>query len=296
MGELRVASRPTLRRPVLITAFRGWNDGGQGASLAAGFLARSWRAVRFADIDPEEFFDFQATRPHVSLVDGVTRQIDWPDNAFYHAAIPGTERDALLMLGVEPNVRWRTFTTLVADLAAEFNVELVVTLGSLLADVPHTRPSPVTGSASDAELVQRLGLQPSRYEGPTGIVGVLHDACKHAGLPSASLWAAVPHYVSLAPSPRAALALCRRLGDLLQVEIDTAELEEASESYSQQVTEAVASDPETAAYVEELEQRTEEIEEEADLPSGDAIAAELTRYLREREKDNGGPDGPREQP
>ncbi len=296
MGELRVASRPTLRRPVLITAFRGWNDGGQGASLAAGFLARSWRAVRFADIDPEEFFDFQATRPHVSLVDGVTRQIDWPDNAFYHAAIPGTERDALLMLGVEPNVRWRTFTTLVADLAAEFNVELVVTLGSLLADVPHTRPSPVTGSASDAGLVQRLGLQPSRYEGPTGIVGVLHDACKHAGLPSASLWAAVPHYVSLAPSPRAALALCRRLGDLLQAEIDTAELEEASESYSQQVTEAVASDPETAAYVEELEQRTEEIEEEADLPSGDAIAAELTRYLREREKDNGGPDGPREQP
>jgi proteasome assembly chaperone (PAC2) family protein len=293
MEELRVASRPNLRRPVLITAFRGWNDGGQGASLAAGFLARTWQAARFADIDPEEFFDFQATRPHVSLVEGVTRQIDWPDNAFYHAEIPGTDRDAMLLLGIEPNVRWRTFTTIVAELATDLGVELVVTLGSLLADVPHTRPSPVTGSASDSELVARLGLQPSRYEGPTGIVGVLHDACKQAGIPSASLWAAVPHYVSLAPSPRAALSLCRRLGELLEADIDTTELEEASESYAQQVTEAVASDPETAAYVEELEQRTEEIEEEEEnLPSGDAIAAELTRYLRERERENGGPEGP----
>jgi proteasome assembly chaperone (PAC2) family protein len=293
MEELRVASRPNLRRPVLITAFRGWNDGGQGASLAAGFLARTWQAARFADIDPEEFFDFQATRPHVSLVEGVTRQIDWPDNAFYHAEIPGTDRDALLLLGIEPNVRWRTFTTLVAELATDLGVELVVTLGSLLADVPHTRPSPVTGSASDAELVERLGLQASRYEGPTGIVGVLHDACKRAGIPSASLWAAVPHYVSLAPSPRAALSLCRRLGELLEAQIDITELEEASEAYAQQVTEAVASDPETAAYVEELEQRTEEMEEEEEnLPSGDAIAAELTRYLRERDRENGGPEGP----
>jgi proteasome assembly chaperone (PAC2) family protein len=293
MEELRVASRPNLRRPVLITAFRGWNDGGQGASLAAGFLARTWQAARFADIDPETFFDFQATRPHVSLVEGVTRQIDWPDNAFYHAEIPGTDRDAMLLLGIEPNVRWRTFTTLVAELATDLGVELVVTLGSLLADVPHTRPSPVTGSASDAELVERLGLQASRYEGPTGIVGVLHDACKQAGIPSASLWAAVPHYVSLAPSPRAALSLCRRLGELLEAQIDVTELEEASEAYAQQVTEAVASDPETAAYVEELEQRTEEMEEEEEnLPSGDAIAAELTRYLRERERENGGPEGP----
>jgi proteasome assembly chaperone (PAC2) family protein len=292
MDELRVASRPNLRRPVLVTAFRGWNDGGQGASLAAGFLARTWRAARFADIDPEEFFDFQATRPHVSLVDGVTRQIDWPDNAFYHAEVPGTSRDALLLLGIEPNVRWRTFATLITDLANDLGVELVVTLGSLLADVPHTRPSPVTGSASDPELVKRLGLEPSRYEGPTGIVGVLHDSFKNAGVPSASLWAAVPHYVSLAPSPRAALALCRRLGELLEADIDTSELEEASESYSQQVTEAVASDPETAAYVEELEQRAEDMVEPVDLPSGDAIAAELTRFLRDRERENGGPEGP----
>jgi proteasome assembly chaperone (PAC2) family protein len=300
MDELRVSSRPELKSPVLIAAFRGWNDGGQGASLAAGFLARSWSAARFADIDPESFFDFQATRPHVSLVEGVTRQIDWPDNAFYHARVPGTDRDAVLLLGIEPNLRWKTFSELVTNLARDLGVELVVTLGSLLADVPHTRPAPVTGSASDPELVERLGLEQSRYEGPTGIVGVLHDACKRAELSSASLWAAVPHYVSLAPSPRAAFALCTRLGELLGTEVDTHELEEASESYAQQVSEAVASDPETAAYVEELEQRTEAEEEEeqrvSDLPSGDAIAAELTRFLREREQENGGPEGPSAQP
>jgi proteasome assembly chaperone (PAC2) family protein len=299
MDELRVSSRPELTSPVLIAAFRGWNDGGQGASLAAGFLARSWNAARFADIDPESFFDFQATRPHVSLVDGVTRQIDWPDNAFYQAHVPGTDRDAVLMLGIEPNLRWGTFTRIVTDLATELGVKLVVTLGSLLADVPHTRPAPVTGSASDPALVERLGLEQSRYEGPTGIVGVLHDACKRADLSSASLWAAVPHYVSLAPSPRAALALCTRLGELLGTEVDTHELEEASESYAQQVSEAVASDPETAAYVEELEQRTEAEEhhvDEPDLPSGDAIAAELTQYLRERDEEDERPEGPSAQP
>ena len=290
-----MAARPSLTRPVLIAAFRGWNDGGQGASLAGGYLAKTWSAARFADIDPETFFDFQATRPHVSLVDGVTRQLDWPDNAFYHARIAGLERDAVLLLGIEPNLRWRAFTELIAGLASDLGVELVVTLGSLLADVPHTRPAPVTGSASDPELVEALGLQASRYEGPTGIVGVLHDACRRAGIPSASLWAAVPHYVSLAPSPRAALALCERLADLLSTEIDTRELEDASSTYSEQVSEAVASDAETAAYVEELEQRTDALEREADLPSGDTIAAELTRYLREREEGDGDADLPREQ-
>jgi proteasome assembly chaperone (PAC2) family protein len=297
MEPLRVTSRPTLRNPVLVAAFRGWNDGGQGASLAAGYLARTWGAARFADIDPEGFFDFSSTRPHVSLVDGQTRQIDWPDNAFYHAPIPGTDRDAVLLLGIEPNLHWRSFTELITGLATDLGVELAITLGSLLADVPHTRPSPVTGSATDAELVDRLGLQPSRYEGPTGIVGVLHDACKQSGVPSASLWAAVPHYVSLAPSPRAALALCARLGGILGATIDVDELEQAVQSYSDQVSEAVASDPETAAYVEELEQRTEEIEAEENLPSGDAIAAELTRFLREREQeDDGGTPPPRAQP
>ncbi len=273
---------------MLVAAFRGWNDGGQGASLAAGFLARSWEAVRFADIDPEEFYDFQATRPMVSLVDGVTRQVDWPENAFFHAPIPGQDRDAVLLVGIEPSLRWRAYSGLVVGLAQELGVELVVTLGALLADVPHTRPAPVSGAATDPELIERLGLQFSRYEGPTGIVGVLLDACRRAGMPSASLWAAVPHYVQLAPSPRAALALCTRLGELIEADMDTAELEEASERYAEQVTEAVSTDAETAAYVEELEQRADELEE-SEIPSGEMLADQLTRFLREREEGNGRP-------
>jgi predicted ATP-grasp superfamily ATP-dependent carboligase len=288
--ELRIDSRPNLERPVMIAAFRGWNDGGQGASLAGAYLARAWAAVEFASIDPENFYDFQATRPTVSLVDGFTRQIEWPENTFMYAPMPGAGRDAIIMLGVEPNLRWRTFSDHVTGLAREFNVELVVTLGSLLADVPHTRPSPVTGSATDPELIEQLGLQASRYEGPTGMVGVLHDACGRAGLKSASLWAAVPHYVSLTPSPRAAKALVDRLAELLGTDVDSVELEEAADAYAQQVSEAVATDEETAAYVQELERRADELPDEEDVPSGDAIAAELTRYLRERDKENGNGD------
>jgi proteasome assembly chaperone (PAC2) family protein len=287
--ELRISERPDLRHPILVTAFRGWNDGGQGASLAAGYLAKAWQATRFADIDPEEFYDFQVSRPQVSLVDGVTRRLDWPENAFYHAAIPGLERDAVLLLGIEPNTRWRRFTELIVGLSEELGVQLVVSLGSLLADVPHTRPSPVTGSATEERLIEEYGLQGSRYEGPTGIVGVLHDACRNAGIASVSLWAAVPHYVSLAPSPRAALALCQRFGELLGAPIDAGELEQAVETYSEQVTEAVSADPDTQAYVEQLEQRADEMGPDFDVPSGDTIAAELTRYLRERDEEDGGP-------
>jgi predicted ATP-grasp superfamily ATP-dependent carboligase len=288
--ELRIARRPKLESPVLIAAFRGWNDGGQGASLATGYLAKLWDAKRFAEIDPENFFDFQATRPHVSLEEGLTRRIDWPATVFYNARPPGLDRDVVLLLGMEPNLRWRTFTDLIVGFLGELGVELVVTLGALLADVPHTRPCPVTGSATDKELVERLGLSASRYEGPTGIVGVLHDVCRQADLPSASLWAAVPHYVSLTPSPKAALALCDRLGDLLETKLDTSELAEAADNYSEQVSEAVSSDPDTAAYVEELEQRADTLAEEAELPSGDALAAELTQFLRDRERENGDDD------
>ena len=282
---------------MLIAAFRGWNDGAQAASLAAGYLAKTWEAQRFADVDPEEFFDFQATRPHVSLEAGMTRRIDWPETAFYHARPDGLDRDLVLLLGIEPNLRWRAFTELVAGLVRELGVEMMITLGALLADVPHTRPSPVTGSASDPDLVRELGLSESRYEGPTGIVGVLHDSCREAGIPSASLWVAVPHYVSLTPSPRAAVALCERLGGLIGLDVDVSELEEAARSYEEQVSEAVASDEETAAYVEELEQRVDSLEESSpDLPSGDALAAELTRFLRERDEENGGgEDAAREQ-
>lgn len=291
-NELRIAERPTLRRPVLIAAFRGWNDGGQAASLAAGYLTRLWQANRFADIDPEGFVDFQTTRPLVSLDEGMTRRIEWPENVFHAGAIPGADRDAVLLIGVEPSYRWRTFTELVVGLARDLGVELVVTLGALLADVPHTRPAPVTGAASDPSLVEELGLQHSRYEGPTGIVGVLHDACRAAGLPSVSLWSAVPHYVSLAPSPRAARALCERLGGLLDLRIDVTELLEAEKTYAEQVSEAVASDAETAAYVADLERRADtigELVDEGELPTGESLAAELTRFLREREQPPGDP-------
>ena len=279
----------------MVAAFRGWNDGAQAASLAAGYLAKTWEAELFAELDPETFFDFQATRPHVSLEEGLTRRIDWPETGFYHARPNGLDRDVVLLLGIEPNLRWRTFTELVVGLARDLRIELVITLGALLADVPHTRSAPVTGSATDSELVERLGLSASRYEGPTGIVGVLHDACRQSEIPSASLWAAVPHYVSLTPSPRGALALCERLGALIGVQVEADELEEAAHTYEEQVSEAVASDEETAAYVDELERRADQLEETTDLPSGDALAAELTRFLREREQNGGGEDAAREQ-
>jgi len=298
MSELIVSSRPELRRPVLIAAFRGWNDGGQGATLGAGYLARQWSAEAFAEIDPENFYDFQAVRPNVSLEEGLTRKLEWPENTFLHAPIPGLDQDAVILLGVEPNLRWKTYSGLVLELAQDLGIELVVTLGSLLADVPHTRPAPVSAAASDPSLVEELGVEPSRYEGPTGILGVLLDACRQAGIPSVSLWAAVPHYVSLAPSPRAALALCRRLGELVGTDIDLDELEQAGEEYAEQVTEAVASDAETATYVEELERRVDMMEAAEELPSGESLAAELTRFLREREEDGddagdtaGGPAG-----
>ena len=288
-GELRISSLPAVERPVLITAFRGWNDGGQGATMAAGFLARHWAAERFADIDPEDFFDFQATRPQVSLEGGITRHIEWPENEFLHARVESLGRDVILLLGVEPNLRWRTFNALIVGIAQQLGVDLVISLGALLADVPHTRPAPVSGTASTPELVEQLELEQSRYEGPTGIVGVLHDAFREAGIPSASLWAAVPHYVSMTPSPRAALALCDRLAELLGGAIDLTELREASDAYERQVSEAVVGDTETLQYVEELEQRTDAFDGD-DLPSGDALAAELSRFLLERESDVEGDD------
>ncbi len=288
--ELRVDELPALRKPVLVAAFRGWNDGGQAASLAATTLAKAWDAKQFARIDPEGFVDFQATRPTVSLVDGTMRRIEWPEMTFSAAAVPDADRDAVILVGFEPNYRWRRFNELIVGLARDLGVELVVTLGALLADVPHTRPSPVTGTASDMALVEELGLQASRYEGPTGIVGVLQDSCRQAGLPAVSLWSAVPHYVSLAPSPRAAKALCLRLGELLGVQLEVRELDEADGVYADQISQAVAADPETAEYVEELERRSDSIDgllEGDELPSGETLAAELSRFLRDREQGDG---------
>src|SRR3954454_10040528 len=293
--ELKVSYRPELRDPVLVAAFRGWNDGGQGASLAAGYLAKVWEADRFAEIESENFYDFQATRPMVSLEDGMTRKVEGAENGLFNAAVPGTARDAVILIGTEPNLRWKTFSGLVLGLAQDLGVERMVTFGSLLADVPHTRPAPVTAAATDPELVEELNLEPSRYEGPTGIVGVLLDAARSASIPSFSLWAAVPPSLSLAISLRAALSLVNRFGELLSMDVDTEDLETAADEYSEQVSEAVSTEADTAAYVEELERRVDLLSAEEDLPSGDSLAAELTRFLRERdeqEERDDGPDGP----
>jgi len=287
MDHLKVHELPEgLRRPILIMAFTGWNDAAESATTAARYVATSFAAEKFAEIDPEEFYHFGLSRPNVRFKPGseTEREIIWPATEFSISQSADLTRDLIVGVAIEPHLRWKAYCEAVVDLARRSEVALVLMLGALLAEVPHTRPVRLAGSASDPELAVRLGVRPSRYEGPTGIVGVLHDACRQAGISSASLWAAVPHYVSLTPSPKAALALSDRLADLLEADIDTTELAEAAESYSEQVSEAVASDPDTAAYIEELEQRADTLAEEADLPSGDALAAELTRFLRERDE------------
>jgi predicted ATP-grasp superfamily ATP-dependent carboligase len=274
-----------LRAPALVCAFTGWNDAGDAASAALQFVGASLRATRFARIDPEEFFDFQATRPKIKLVDGRTRSIEWPEVEIYAARVPRAPRDLVLLQGAEPSMRWRSFCRLVVDLAEALGTQLVVTLGALLADVPHSRPVPITGLSSDDALVQRLGLQPSGYEGPTGIVGVLHSACQETGMPSASLWASVPHYVAAAPNPKAALALVRKLESLVGVSVDAEELEHSAADYERQVSLAVQSDPDVQAFVERLERAAAEEEQEIspqDVPSGDVIAREFQRFLRQR--------------
>jgi proteasome assembly chaperone (PAC2) family protein len=275
-----------LREAVMVAAFRGWNDAGDAASFAAQHLARSWNAHKIASIDPEEFFDFQAVRPQVQLVDGITRKIVWPSNEFWVAQADGSQRDVLLLVGTEPNTRWRTFSGLVAAVAERHSVQMVITLGALLADVPHSRPVQITGTAADAELVERLGLRRSRYEGPTGIVGVLHDSLSNSGIASASLWAAVPHYLAVTPNPKAALALVEKTVELVGIGAPVDDLVRATSAYEEQVSEMVAGDDDVQAYVKLLEERADErAREELDplkLPSGDALAAELERFLRDR--------------
>ena len=291
MPPLQWESRPDgLRAPALVCAFKGWNDAGDAASAALSFIGASFGAERFATIDPEEFFDFQATRPRVSIVDGGTREITWPAVEVFAARIPRAPRDLILVQGSEPSMRWRTFSKLVVDLAEALGTQMVVSLGALLADVPHSRPVGITGLATDPGLVTRLNMSAATYEGPTGIVGVLHAACAEAGMPTASLWATVPHYVAAAPNPKAALALVRHLEQLVGVSVDAGELEAAALDYERQVNLAVQSDPDVQAFVERLEQTVSEEESEAsptDLPSGDVIAREFQRFLRQR-----GSDGP----
>jgi predicted ATP-grasp superfamily ATP-dependent carboligase len=295
MQPLIWESRPDgLRAPALVCAFTGWNDAGDAASAAVQFMGSALGATRFARIDPEEFFDFQATRPRVAFTDGRSREVEWPAVDVFAARVPRAPRDLVLLSGPEPSMRWRTFTKLIVELAEALGTQMVVTLGALLADVPHSRPVHITGLASDEGLVDRIGLTGSDYEGPTGIVGVLQAACQDAGLPAASLWASVPHYVAAAPNPKAALALVRKVEGLVGVSVDAQELESAAVEYERQVSLAVQSDPEVQAFVERLEQAAAEEEPEMrpqDLPSGDVLAREFQRFLRQRGPGSGGSGG-----
>jgi predicted ATP-grasp superfamily ATP-dependent carboligase len=287
MQPLVWESRPDgLRAPAMICAFKGWNDAGDAASAALSFVGSALGATRFARIDPEEFYDFQSARPLIRLSDGQAREIVWPGVDIYQARIPRAPRDLILLAGPEPSMRWRGFSQLIVDLAEALGVQLVVTLGALLADVPHTHPVSVTGLASDPSLVERVGMVGSTYEGPTGIVGVLHAACSDAAIPSASLWASVPHYVAAAPNPKAALALVRRLESLVGVSVDAGQLEQDSADYERQVGLAVQSDPDVQAFVERLERSAESQTPPApEIPSGDLLAREFQRFLRQRGAD-----------
>jgi len=271
---------PVLADPVLIAAFEGWNDAGDAASGAVAHLEQAWTAQPLADLDSEEYYDFQVNRPHVSIDQQGVRQLRWPTTRLLVARIPGTSRDAVLVHGIEPNMKWQQFTREILGLAVELDIRMVITLGALLSDTPHTRPVPVTGSCSDAALGAKLGLEPSTYEGPTGIVGVIQEACQRFAIPSVSLWAAVPHYVAQPPCPKATLALVRRIEDLLDVSIPLGDLVDESRAWELGVDELAAEDDEVGDYVKELE----DARDTADLPeaSGEAIAREFERYLKRR--------------
>jgi len=283
MDHVQWDDRPRLRRPVLIVAFEGWNDAADAASDAARYLQVRWGARPFATIDPEEFYDFSSTRPEARLGDGLRREIVWPATEFSAASLPDTPHDVVVLMGSEPQLRWRTFCSEVVGVATELRAEMVITLGALLADVAHTRPVRVTGTAADSELVASLGLERSTYEGPTGILGVLGDAFRTAEVQSASLWAAVPHYVAATPSPKATLALVERTAGLLSTRVITADLEQRAVDYERQVTEVVATDDDVSAYVRRLEETADATgDDPMQLQTGDVLAAELEKFLREQ--------------
>lgn len=271
---------PVLTDPVLIAAFEGWNDAGEAASATISHLREVWQAELLTELDPEEYYDYQVNRPMISVDESGVRQLEWPGTRIYIARVPLFPRDLVLVQGIEPNMKWQQFTRELLGLAAELDVNLVVTVAALLSDSPHTRPVPVTGSTIDAELAASLGLEPSRYEGPTGIVGVIQEACDRFGIPSLSLWAAIPHYVGQPPCPKGTLALVRRIEDILDVPVPLGELVEESRAWEIGVDELAEDDEEVADYVRQLEQARDT----TDLPeaTGEAIAKEFERYLRRR--------------
>ncbi|GAC1321780.1 MAG: filament polymerization regulator ParJ [Thermoleophilaceae bacterium] len=290
MEHVLWSDRPQLRSPTLVCAFKGWNDAGEAATAALGFLIESFDAAAIASIDPEDFYDFTAVRPTVRLEEGRSRVIDWPLNTLHAARVAGAEHDLLLFQGVEPSLHWRSYNEALLTMARELGASVAITLGALLADVPHSRPVPMTGFGSPDSLVKRLGFERSSYEGPTGIVGVLHHDFQEAGLDSISLWASVPHYVAAAPNPKAALALIRSFEGAAGLAVDASELEESSEDYERQVSAAVASDPDVKSFVERLEQTLDEVQDAAPpdrIPSADSIARDFQRFLRQRRPDEG---------
>jgi len=288
--HINLERRPELERPILIAGFTGWNDAADAASVAVDTLLNSWQARRFGAFDGEEFFDFQATRPQIKLVDGVTRTVEWPENvlsATESSLEAAGGRGAILLTGPEPNFRWRSFSAAVVELAKELNVEMVVTMGALLADVPHSRPVSVAANSQDSALVESLGLSASRYEGPTGITGVLHRICAEGGLPSVSFWASVPHYLPAVPSAPAALALLDKLSTLIGTSVDTSDLKHTAETYQEQVSVAVSQDSDLSSYVQMLEDRFDSQANQGarDLPTGDDLAQELEGFLREQRRE-----------
>ena len=298
IDHVRWLSKPTMRNPVMISAFTGWNDAADAASTAVRTLIEAWSATPLAEINPEDFTDFASTRPVVRLKDGVTRTIVWPTVTMWHASTPGS--DVILVLGPEPSLRWRLFTEQILSVASHFNASIMISLGALLADVPHNKPIQLIGTASDSNMIERFDLQRSQYEGPTGILGVLLDACNEASLPSASLWAAVPAYASQIPSPKAAAALISRTGEIIGTPAPVGLLQQAIETYERRVNQIVDEDEDLAAYVERLDSSGEgDYEDDEDEDDGQmsfdfdednaevsaaSLADEVEQFLRDQEK------------
>lgn len=281
---------PQLRNPVMIMAFSGWNDAAEAASGAVEHLLSAWQDKKddvlpelVAEVESEDFYDFQVNRPQVSIDESQIRSITWPSTQVFGLAVPSMSRDLVIVTGVEPSMRWKSFTADLLDLADDLEVSLVVTLGSLLADTPHTRPITVTGTGAYPSIADRLGVTVSKYEGPTGILGIVQDACMRRGIDALSFWAAVPHYAASSPSPKATLALINTLEEFLDISIPLSDLAERSDSWEAEVNDLAAEDSEVAEYVKALE----ESKDAAELPevSGDSIAKEFERYLRRQKED-----------
>ncbi|MEP6598044.1 MAG: PAC2 family protein [Actinomycetota bacterium] len=283
-----ISGWPELKDAVLVAAFEGWNDAGDAATGAIEHLELIWDAEPLTAIDPDDYYDFQVNRPTVSLVDGVTRRVTWPTTRISVCHPPGAEFDLVLVRGIEPNMRWRAFCDEILDVVRDLGVRVVVTLGALLSDTPHTRPTQVTGTSYDQASAAKYGLEKSRYEGPSGIVGILQDACVANGVPAISFWAGVPHYVSQPPNPKATVALLHSVEEVLDLPVPLAELPQQADEWQKLVDEMAAEDEEVTEYIRNLEDRDDEIDRGVMREtSGDAIAREFERYLRRRDRGGG---------